>query len=368
LFLMDKIENPRMAVPSRGSRVRKHLTFSTLFLICGLALTAMASDQTPVTQWDRSSAMSAVRSVNIDAAVDEISNISSLADAETTLSKLRNIETRSDWPLPAREAAIYQFTRSLAVLPHDAVAMEVMQHLRNYQAQTLVPHEDHGDALIPLFNIRGAAAGVENSWQRAEFGAEARKLLQTNPRSLVSVYARSGNHNQVSAFLDAMWYADMADVVAVQNAVLQSLEEKPGLTPLLGVTTVITTDTVAIQKLLTNGRGAGLSSALVRLDEQLQPPETAALLAYAIQQAPASNATLAIAAWWPRLRHEAASRDLLVGLLADPALGGSAALALSQQPDIQTIKILQDIAGHDSDAARRAQMALDFNRAGLTGE
>ena len=119
---------------------------------------------------------------------------------------------------------------------------------------------------------------------------------------------------------------------------------------------------------LTNGRGAGLSAALVQLSERLQASETAALLDFAIAQAPASNATLAIAAWWPRLRHEAASRDLLVGLLADPALGSSAALALSQQPDIQTIKILQDIAGGGSDAARRAQMALDFNRNGLVGE
>jgi hypothetical protein len=54
--------------------------------------------------------------------------------------------------------------------------------------------------------------------------------------------------------------------------------------------------------------------------------------------------------------------------LADPALGASAALALAQNPDIQTIRALQDTAGGDSDAARRAQMALDFNRARLTGE
>ena len=74
--------------------------------------------------------MAAVRSVNIDAAVYEISNISSLADSETTLTKLKNIETRSDWPLPAREAAIHQFTRSLAELPRAAVAVEIMQQVR----------------------------------------------------------------------------------------------------------------------------------------------------------------------------------------------------------------------------------------------
>ncbi len=85
-------------------------------------------------------------------------------------------------------------------------------------------------------------------------------------------------------------------------------------------------------------------------------------------EAPADNASLAIAAWWPRLRHEAAIRDLLVDKLADPALGAAAALALAQSPDIQTIKILQDTAGGDSVAARRAQMALDINRDRLVGE
>ena len=55
-------------------------------------------------------------------------------------------------------------------------------------------------------------------------------------------------------------------------------------------------------------------------------------------------------------------------LLADPELGASAALALAQSPDIQTIKALQDAAKGDSAAARYAQMALDLNRAGLIAE
>ena len=55
-------------------------------------------------------------------------------------------------------------------------------------------------------------------------------------------------------------------------------------------------------------------------------------------------------------------------LLDDPELGASAALALAQNPDIQTLKILQDTAGGETAAARRAQMALDFNRDQLIGE
>ena len=339
-----------------------------LFITCVFVQPAIANKQNSPTQFEHSSAMASVRSVDIDRAVYEIGDISSLADGEITLSRLNDIETRSDWSLPAREAVIYQFTQSLAELPRDAVAVEVMQHLRDYQPRALVPHEDHEDALVPLFNIRAAAAGIENGWQRKEYAAEALRLLETDPESLVAIYNKSTNHNQRSAILETLQYAKLADVVIVQNAALAQLDQAWVLTPLVGVTAVITADTFAVQQLLINGRGAGLSSALVQVDKRLQYSETADLLVFAIQQAPAVNATLAISAWWPGLRHDAATRDLMVGLLTDPELGASAALALAQSPDMQTIKALLDTAAIDSVAGQRARMALDVNRNRLLGE
>ena len=348
--------------------MKNYLALVTVFCLCVFAVSAVAVNQTHSTQWDRSTAMAAVRGVNIRIAVDEIGDISSLADGETTLKNLKHMETRSDWPMPAREAALFEFTRSLTGLPRSAVAVEVMQHLQNYQAQTLVPHEDHGNTLIPLFNIRGAAIGVENGWQRTEFAIDAARLLETNPTGLVSAFMESTNRNRRSGYLDALRQAEMADVEAVQLAALEQFAEAPGLTPMVGLTAVTTRDQFAIQQLLVNARGAGLSSALRQLDQRLPASETATLLIYAVENAPVGNASLAIAAWWPGLRHVAVIRDLLVDELADPALGGAAALALAQSPDIQTIKILQDTAGGDSVAARRAQMALDINRDRLVGE
>ena len=154
----------------------------------------------------------------------------------------------------------------------------------------------------------------------------------------------------------------------MQSVVLEQLGRSPELTPMIGLTAEITADTFAVQELLINGRGAGISSTLKQLDKRLPASETAALLEFAILEAPAGNASLAIAAWWPGLRHDADVRDLLVDKLADPDLGAAAALALAQSPDFQTIKILQDTAGGDSVAARRAQMALDMNRDRLIGE
>ncbi|MCP4045990.1 MAG: hypothetical protein GY732_08390 [Gammaproteobacteria bacterium] len=348
--------------------MRKHLALISFYLVCGLTQTTTTNAQGQPEYWERGSAMAIVESVDIDNAAYELGNISSLADADTTLARLRNVEIRVDWPLPAREAAIYEFTRSLAGLPREAVAPDVMQHLRTYQARVLVPHEDHGDAFVPLFNIRGAAAGVENAWQRTEFAYEAETLLKTDPAALVSAYVESAGSNQRSAYLDVLKQTRMTEIEVIQEIALRRLGETPELTPLLGVTAEITADTFTVQQLLVHGQGAGLSSTLVQLGQQLPLSETADLLDFAIRQAPVANASLAISAWWPRLKHEAASRDLLVELLADPALGASAALALAQSPDILTIKVLQDTADDDSSAAKRAQMALDFSRNQLIGE
>jgi len=348
--------------------MKNYLILGVLSCFCVFVDPTFAVNQTSSTQWDRASAMAAARSVNIEREVYEIGNISSLSDGKTTLAKLKQIETRSDWSMPAREATLYEFTRSLAELPRAAVADEVMQYLRNYQAKTLVPQEDHQNALVPLFNIRRAAAGVENGWQRREFAFEAIELLETKPAALVSRYVESSNHNQRSAYLDTLRQADIDVVLAVQNAALEQFGQASMLAPMVGITAVITMDRFAMEQLLTKGSGAGLSSALRQLDEELQTSETSDLLIYAISAAPAGNASLAIAAWWPRLRHEAVIRDLLLDTLADPALGAAAALALAQSPDIQTIKLLQDAAGGNSIAARRAQMALDINRDRLLGE
>ena len=338
----------------------KYSLLSCLLLVCSFAPFAIAARQLEPESWDRVEAMAAVRSVNTGMAVYELGDDAALANGAATVARLIDLETRNDWPLPAREAAIYRFTVSLADLPRDAVATAVMQHLQTYQARTLVPHEDHPDALVPLFNISSAATGVENGWQRIEYEEEANTLVKVNPVALVSAYTQTDKHSQRSGYLDALRSAGMSDVVAVQDIALRSLADTPALTGMVAVTAVITADRYAIQHLLTDGHGAGLSAALKQLDEQLHPEETASLLEFAIQQAPAQNAALAIAAWWPRLKHETATRDLLIDALADPELGASAALALAQAPDIQTISDLQRTANGDSTAAKRAQMALDI--------
>jgi len=348
-------------------RMKNKLLSASLVGVLVLSGPALAATPPPAAQWDRGHALAAARSVNLKAAVLEASNPAYLANTEATLKNLQRLETRGDWPLPAREAALFEFTRALSELPRTAVAPGVIEHLQNYESLTLVPDADHPATLIPLFNIRAAATGIENGWQRREFADEAIDLLKTGPAKLVPAYLEAGSHNQRSGYLDTLGQADMRDVAAVQQAALAVFEHEPDLTPVVGLAAVMTADVAAVRQLLKNGAGAGLSALLRQLDQRLLPAEKQALLAFAVGEAPAVNASLAIAAWWPGLRHVDGARDLLIAKLADPELGSAAALALASQPDVQTIKFLQQTAQGDGLAARRAQMALDINREQLTG-
>ena len=331
-------------------RIRSRYT--TFLLVTLLVNTAAAAGPSQPVDWDRGSAMAAVRSVDIDLAVNNIHD----------LEDIQALEQRDDWPLPAREAALYKFTQTLATLPRDAVAVDVMQHLGRYQAQVLVALEDHGEAMVPLFNIRGAAAGVENTWIRAESAAAAETLLAIEPALLPAEYLKLTSSSQKSGYLEALRRTDPASARAVQAAALEQLDAAPGLTRLLAETARITADAYATQRLLMDGTGAGLAPALKDLGAHTNTTDTAALLKLAIEQAPAANAALAIAAWWPALRNDADSRQLMLENLPDPELGAPIALALAQNPDMQTIRELQLIAGGDSLAARRAQLALEVNR------
>ena len=338
-------------------------------LFTGLAFALQATASNPIAEevWQRDAAMAAVNSTHIDVAVSAIGDISALADAEAMLDRLNELENRTDWPLPVREAALYQFTRSLADLPRDAVATEIMEYLQGYRARTLVPHEEHRNIHVPLFNIRAAATGVENSWTRAEAQAQAMQLLD-EPAVFVDLYLQSSGAPQKYGHIDALQMARFADVSAVQDAALARLAEQTDLSPLIAETASITADRDAMETLLVSGSGAGLAQALRQFEALLGTDELASLLEFAVFEASPGNASLAMAAWWPRLKHDPATRVLMVELLGDAGLGSSAVLALSKTPDIQTVKLLQDTAAGESSAARRAQQALDLSRARLTVE
>jgi len=250
--------------------MKMYFVTTTVLLMSGLLNSAVAQVHMAASRWDRSSALAVVQSVNIDLAIDEIRDV----------KDLKSLENRNDWPLPAREAAIYQYTRSLASASRGTVDVDLLQYLSNYQARVLVPHEDHRDAVVPLFNIRAAAIGVENGWLRSEATTEAQVLLEADAAALPANYLKSESTSRQAGILDAIQQADLASVQTVQLAALEQLGASPQLTRLVAVTAAITADPYAARRLLIDGSGTGLAAALDTLGKQNSPAESATLLKF----------------------------------------------------------------------------------------
>lgn len=90
---------------------------------------------TPKISWDRSSAMASAHSIDTRHAVNQLTVTGALGDGVATVAQLKTISARDDWPLPARELAIYQFTRSLATQPRHSVDLAILDFLTLYQPQ-----------------------------------------------------------------------------------------------------------------------------------------------------------------------------------------------------------------------------------------
>lgn len=342
-----------------NTKLLKNRTLITLFsLTASFAVFAAKSDVVNVSHWEREAALTKVRSADIELAISEVKDLNSLMA----------LQHRSNLSRPVREAAVYQYARSLSALDRRDVPLDIIQHLSSYQARVVVPHEDHGSASVPLFNVRAAIAGVQNGWLRNESRAEAQLILVSSPGSLLDKYLQAGQHAQKSGYLDALTTASMAEALLVQTAAMEQLPQSPELTPLLAVTAAVTADLNAIRLLLMYGKGARLAAALDIAASQHPIESKAELLRYAIEEAPTENAALAIASWWPTLKSDNPTLQFVIGKLDDPQLGSSIALALARNPDTNTIKTLQQIAEGNSVAAKRARLSLSINRHGLNPE
>ena len=341
----------------------------TAILVILPATNATAQLSNPGNQsqlWDRSAAINSSRSVDVQTVVRKLIQPAALTDGKNTVQALIDLSLREDWPAPAREAAIYDFTRALTNRASHTVSPDILEYLSSYQAQILIKGEHRG--VQPLFNIRAAAAGVENGWLRADSKQQALKPLLQNPVEWLAMYASARHPAQRSGYLDALKLANLDDIRPIQIQALQQLAGQPELTAVIATTISLNADIDAMHQLLLHARGAEIAPALNNLARVTNKMEQAALLDFAIKQSPAENAALAIASWGAALTARPETHQLLLDTLADPELGSSAALALANKANIQTIRELQLLSQGDGLAARRARLALEINRESIIQE
>ncbi|MEE4175751.1 MAG: hypothetical protein V2I57_16020 [Xanthomonadales bacterium] len=315
----------------------------------------------PQVTWDRDRAGEVLATVDVDPVVDQLYQMTVAGAESALLETLERTRQRPDWPEPARDLAIYEFTRNLGALPADSVPPTVIAYLQAYPATTWVPHDDHPQGLVPLFNVRAAAAGLTHQWQREAALLEGLALLRSNPRGLIDAFAIEIEPSVHAGYLQALEQATPDQLGALSADARNRIQADPTLTPLAGRAALRVRDLPTLEAALRHGAGDAVHRLLHDAAAVLPRSDRLDLLQRTLGSGRGDAANLAIAALYPDLAGEDAADEALIARLGDPDLGAGAALALARSPSLATRQTLEALAAtRDRPASRRARLALQL--------
>jgi len=325
-------------------------------------------DAFPEPNWDRALAVETAQSINVDRVLKSLYQSARTGDNRQVLDTLLAIKQKDDWPVPAREYAIWSFTIGLADMDMNTVSPEVLDYLSAHQPRTLVAHDDRDSVGVPLFNISVAVAGVRNSWARQQGVGRAEILLQNDSALWIDAYLE-GSPAQRRGFTDALDFASDEQLNALAGSAIERLADHPGLTAVAGKSALILSDFNLLQHTLALGSGPDLHHVLEAASKSLDAGENKALLFQAIRQGQDKKAGLAIAQLAPALLDDLAVREKMFEMLDSHDLGSSVALVLGSSTEPQIRDRLNTIAaGKEGLASKRASLAIGAAHQGMGAE
>jgi hypothetical protein len=317
----------------------------------------------PEPNWDRSLALKTIHKEDAQSTLKPLFQMARAGSNRALLDALSAIAQDPGMPDPAKDYAVFSFTLGLSDLDANSVSPKVLEYLSTYQARTLVAHDDHPRITVPLFNVRAAAAGVQNNWDRQQAAVRATSLLKDQPDQWISSYLAAGAAGR-RGFVDSLDSAPAGQLRELGWLALALLDEKPELTLVAAQAAMNSGDFELLQQSISRGDGPGLSRVLKAASSKLSVEENIDLLEYSLQSGSETKAALAIAQLAPTLLDEPAVRKMLFSTLADRNLGAAAALVLGASPDPGIQAQLSEIASKKEGLARqRAALAISTGQA-----
>jgi len=331
------------------------------FLVSSLNLYAQLNIPEP--NWDRTLALQTIGKTDSQVILKPLYQMARAGKSEPLLDSLSTIGRDLGIPAPTRDYLVFSFTLGLSDLDANSVSSEVLDFLSGYEARTLVAHEEHPALAVPLFNVRAAAAGVRNRWDRQTAFIRAESLLPEPADRWVSSYLNTNPAGR-RGFVDALDFASPEQLRGLGWSALAQIEEKPELTLITARAGLDSGDFELLQQSISHGSGPDLSRVLETASRKLSAEDSIALLEHSLRLGSDSTAALAIAQLAPVRLDEPAVRDMLFNTLADRNLGATAALVLGASPDPEIQARLSEIASKEDGLARqRAALALSTRRA-----
>ena len=317
----------------------------------------------PEPNWDRSLALQTIRQTDAKATLKPLYQLARSGRNQELLNSLSAIGQDPGLPGPTRDYLLFSFTLGLGDLDVNAVGPEVLNFLSAYEVRTLVAHDDHPRMAVPMFNVRAAAAGVRNRWDRQQAAVLAESLLSEPANRWITSYLTASPAAR-SGFVDALEFATSGQLSELGWSALPLLDKKPELTLVAARAGMDSGDYELLWRSISLGDGPDLSRILETASRKLSDEESARLLDQALRMGSDTKAALAIAHLAPARLDDSAVREVLFNTLADQNLGAAAALVLGASGDPEIQARLNEIASKKDGLARqRAALAVSTRKA-----
>jgi hypothetical protein len=328
-------------------------------LLCLLSWQSIhARDAMQKPNWDRALAVESASSVDAGPVLKNLYRLARSSKNRQLLDSLSAVEQNRNWSVPAREYVIWTFTIGLSDMEVNTVNREVLEYLSAYEPRTLVSHDDRGDVGVALFNIKAAAAGVQNSWRRQVAANRAEFLLQSDSTRWIDAYLDADKVER-RGFIGALGFASEVQLSALARSALERLSADPALTVIAGKSALILADPELLQQTIVQGQGPDLHPILKAASLTLDAEDNRKLLYHVIRSGPEKNAGLAIAQLAPGLLGDPDVREKMFNMLENLELGTSAALVLGSSSNPEVRSRLEILAGgKDGRASQRASIAI----------
>jgi hypothetical protein len=328
------------------------------FICLVTPLNLLAQSRVGGPDWDRTAALQAVDRTDVVDALKPLYQMARSGQNSDLITALSDIAGAPGMTAPQQDYLVYRFTIGLSDLDVDAVSPAVISYLSSYPARTLVAHNEHPGVAVPLFNVRSAAMGISNGWEREKAARRAELLAQQSVEQFISSYQAASRVAQ-RGYIDALAFVSTDQLATLSKAAIAQLESTPGLTAVAAHAAIHSGDLELLHQSIESGNGPDIAKALEAASRQLDDSEAADLLVRVIRVDSNSKAALAIAQLAPgRLDHPVV-RDLMFDTLSDRNLGASAALVLAGSQDPVILKRLSEVAASDKGLqGQRASLAL----------
>jgi hypothetical protein len=327
-------------------------------LVLCAPLHAMAQGAPERPNWDSALAMETANVPDSHARVEELFSQLERGDLAGVNARLDTLIAGGSLPQPARDFVLFRFAVGLAEF--GEVDPGLVQRLRSVKPAALVPHQERDTAGVPLFNPAAAAEGVYQLGLRRQARTQATEALAAPADAWLDAYLL-GARSQRKGFADALVFANDETLAGILDVTLNRLPGEQELTPIAGLASVLLKDLAGLENVVRLGGGSEMAGVLEAAGRTLPSTDRMALLTFAVNGAPPTNASLAIAQLYPALATDAAATAMLFERLADPDLGAAAAMALATYGGTDARARLQQIARQESGiAASRAEAALEL--------